>query len=99
MDEKIRQPAVAGTFYPADPNDLKVMIDGFIKLVPAAEDAAIPRAIIVPHAGYIYSGPVAATAYARIIPAHHKFTRVVLLGPSHRVAAWQPAVPVIFPHH
>ena len=86
MDEKIRQPAVAGTFYPADPNDLKVMIDGFIKLVPAAEDAAVPRAIIVPHAGYIYSGPVAATAYARIIPAHHKFTRVVLLGPSHRVA-------------
>lgn len=86
MNEKIRHPAVAGTFYPADPNDLKVMIDGFMKNVSTVEDDSVPRAIIAPHAGYIYSGPVAATAYARIIPAHNKFTRVVLLGPSHRVA-------------
>ena len=85
MNENIRQPAVAGTFYPDDPNELKTMLEGFINSVPKAEQATVPRAIIVPHAGYIYSGPVAATAYARIIPAHNKFTRVVLLGPSHRV--------------
>jgi AmmeMemoRadiSam system protein B len=85
MDDIIRQPAVAGTFYPADPHELKVMIDEFMKTVPASGDTSVPRAIIAPHAGYIYSGPVAASAYARIIPAHNKFTRVVLLGPSHRV--------------
>ncbi|MEJ2142115.1 MAG: AmmeMemoRadiSam system protein B [Gammaproteobacteria bacterium] len=85
MKENIRHPAVAGTFYPADPNELKTMVDEFISNVPATEDTSVPRAIIAPHAGYIYSGPVAATAYARIIPAHNKFTRVVLLGPSHRV--------------
>lgn len=86
MDKTIRQTAVAGTFYPADPAELQQMIDGFIENTPPpADDAPIPRAIIAPHAGYIYSGPVAASAYARIIPAHNKFTRVVLLGPSHRV--------------
>lgn len=85
MDEKIRHPAVAGSFYPADPNELKTMLEGFIKSVPETDETDVPRAIIAPHAGYIYSGPVAATAYARIIPAHNKFTRVVLLGPSHRV--------------
>jgi Predicted dioxygenase len=46
----------------------------------------IPKAIIVPHAGYIYSGPVAASAYARLTKAHDRITRVVLIGPSHRVA-------------
>lgn len=85
MDENIRHPAVAGTFYPADPDELRTMVEGFIKHVPETDETAVPRAIIAPHAGYIYSGPVAASAYARIIPAHNKFTRVVLLGPSHRV--------------
>lgn len=85
MSENIRHPAVAGMFYPADPVELKTMVEGFIKDAHATADTTVPRAIIAPHAGYIYSGPVAASAYARIIPAHHKFTRVVLLGPSHRV--------------
>ena len=86
MDKTIRQTAVAGSFYPADPVELQQMIDGFMRnTAPATNDAPVPRAIIAPHAGYIYSGPVAASAYARIIPAHNKFTRVVLLGPSHRV--------------
>lgn len=86
MDKTIRQTAVAGSFYPADPVELQQMIDGFMRnTAPVKNDAPVPRAIIAPHAGYIYSGPVAASAYARIIPAHNKFTRVVLLGPSHRV--------------
>jgi AmmeMemoRadiSam system protein B len=79
-----RQPAVAGTFYPANPQQLHQMLDYFLSDAETAEK--VPKAIIVPHAGYIYSGPVAATAYARLKKAHDLIKRVVIIGPSHRVA-------------
>ncbi len=79
----IRQPAVADMFYPADPNTLQTMIDGF--LADANVEGPVPKALIVPHAGYIYSGPVAASAYHLLEPARQKIKRVVLLGPAHRV--------------
>lgn len=79
-----RRPSVAGTFYPANPQQLHQMLDRF--LTAAASDAKTPKAIIVPHAGYVYSGPVAASAYARLKKARGLITRVVLMGPSHRVA-------------
>jgi len=79
-----RQPAVAGSFYPANPEQLHLMLDRFLN--DASTAAQAPKAIIVPHAGYIYSGPIAASAYARLKKAHDKITRVVLIGPSHRVA-------------
>jgi len=79
----IRQPAVAGLFYPAAPEELHAMIQGF--LAQAAGDGTPPKAIIAPHAGYIYSGPVAASVYARLRPLRGRIQRVVLLGPSHRV--------------
>jgi AmmeMemoRadiSam system protein B len=79
----VRNPAVAGMFYPADKTTLRAMIAGFLATHDLPETAA-PKAIIVPHAGYIYSGPIAAGAYARIAPAHETITRVVLIGPSHR---------------
>lgn len=79
-----RQPAVAGSFYPANPQQLHLMLDEYLS--DAASDEKVPKAIIAPHAGYIYSGPVAATAYARLKKAHDRITRVVLVGPSHRVA-------------
>jgi len=79
-----RQPAVAGSFYPANPEQLHLMLDQF--LAEAASTEKAPKAIIAPHAGYIYSGPVAASAYARLKQAHGRITRVVLIGPSHRVA-------------
>ena len=79
-----RQPAVAGTFYPANPIQLHQMLDGYLNDAETA--AKVPKAIIAPHAGYIYSGPVAATAYARLKKAHNLITRVVIIGPSHRVA-------------
>ena len=79
----IRKPAVAGTFYPADPAELREMISGFLK--QAKRSDGLPKAIIAPHAGYIYSGPIAASAYAQIKPARGRIKRVVLLGPSHRV--------------
>ena len=83
MSNSIREPAVAGMFYPADSSELKEMVSGLLSEV--REKADLPKAIIVPHAGYIYSGPVAATAYAQVKPLRDKIRRVVLLGPSHRV--------------
>jgi len=82
---RLREPAVAGMFYPADPQKLRSMVDGFLAAATAGADEVPPKAIIAPHAGYIYSGPVAASAYARLAPLRGKVRRVVLLGPSHRV--------------
>lgn len=79
----VRNPAVAGLFYPDDPRELHAMVAGFLDAVHAT--GTVPKAIIAPHAGYIYSGPIAASAYARIQPARGRITRVVLLGPAHRV--------------
>ncbi|MAN80589.1 MAG: extradiol dioxygenase [Rhodospirillaceae bacterium] len=81
----IRPAAVAGSFYPDRPQDLDALLarcwdDAKITVGP------VPKAIVAPHAGYIYSGAVAASAYARITPAHGRITRVILLGPCHRVA-------------
>jgi MEMO1 family protein len=79
-----RQPAVAGTFYPSNPKQLHQMLDQYLK--DAEIGPKVPKAIIVPHAGYIYSGPVAASAYARLKKGHKLITRVVIIGPSHRAA-------------
>ncbi len=81
----IREAAVAGQFYPGTASELGAEIRVFFEAVQAAEGPA-PKALIVPHAGYVYSGPVAATAYARLRPYRDRYTRVILLGPCHRVA-------------
>jgi len=78
-----RQPAVAGTFYPANPTFLHEMLSQYLADVEMGHK--VPKAIIVPHAGYVYSGPIAATAYARLRQAKDQVTRVVIIGPSHRV--------------
>ncbi len=83
----IRQPAVAGTFYPAQSDVLERQLALFLS--EAANDAptaAPPKAIIGPHAGYVYSGGVAARAYTRLASARGKISRVVLIGPSHYIA-------------
>jgi len=80
----VRKPAVAGLFYPSDPRALKAQLDALFAGVPMTP-AAVPKAIIAPHAGYIYSGAIAATAYARLKAARAEIRRVVLLGPAHRV--------------
>lgn len=82
--DRVRQPAVAGYFYPADERELRACVDDLLRAVPVVA-AAAPKAIIVPHAGYVYSGPVAASAYARVAAARARIRRVVLLGPAHRV--------------
>jgi len=72
---RARPPAVAGSFYPADPAELREQVS---RLLAAAAAGPQPKAVIVPHAGYVYSGAVAASAFRRL-----EADRVVLLGPSH----------------
>ena len=79
----IRPAAVAGQFYPASPVELELMVKS---LLSGVQDTPLPsKAIIAPHAGLIYSGPIAATVYASLQSVSEKITRVLLLGPSHRV--------------
>lgn len=81
----IRQPAVAGAFYAGNKQTLADDIEAFLDAATSATGHATPKAIIVPHAGYIYSGQTAAIAYARLIPGRKTIKRVILLGPVHRV--------------
>jgi len=81
----VRPPAVAGQFYPADPEELRTQVKGFLTAAKPAM-AGTPKAIIAPHAGYRYSGPIAGSAYACLARGRDRFQRVVLLGPSHFVA-------------
>ena len=80
----VRPPAVAGLFYPGEAEALAAEVESY--LAEAACDGPAPKALIAPHAGYIYSGPIAASAYARLADARGTVTRVVLIGPAHRVA-------------
>jgi AmmeMemoRadiSam system protein B len=79
----LRRPAVAGLFYPDNERELHAMVHNFLQAAETTGSA--PKAIIAPHAGYVYSGPVAASAYALIAPRKDTIRRVVLMGPSHRV--------------
>jgi len=86
----IRPPAVAGSFYPDNAVTLAAEIDALLddagRRKPPLADEPLPKAVIVPHAGYIYSGPVAAGAFLRLRREMGTITRVLLLGPVHRVA-------------
>ena len=79
-----RYPVFAGSFYPAHPQQLHALVSQL--LADATCAAKVPKAVIVPHAGYRYSGPVAAAVYQRLRSAEQRIKRVVLMGPSHRVA-------------
>ncbi len=80
---RIRQPAVAGSFYPADPAALRAEIESFVNAAAPATSA--PKALIAPHAGYMYSGPIAGSAYNTLRTCRDTIRSVVLLGPAHRV--------------
>jgi hypothetical protein len=81
---KVRHAAVAGSFYPADPKVLSAMIDDLLAKVTVPQITDPILAVVAPHAGYEYSGPVAAYTYAQL--KGHKYTRVVVIAPSHHVA-------------
>jgi AmmeMemoRadiSam system protein B/AmmeMemoRadiSam system protein A len=90
----VRPAAVADMFYPADARMLEDEVAGLLE--QAGEQAlapGFPKLVIVPHAGYVYSGPIAARAYAALSPARGIVRRVVLLGPCHRVPVRGLALP------
>ena len=83
MVTNVRLPAVAGLFYPKDRTELSQMLKDLLGKAQGSDVA--PKAVIAPHAGYIYSGPIAASVYAQVASARQRIRRVVLLGPAHRV--------------
>ncbi|MFN9209669.1 MAG: AmmeMemoRadiSam system protein B, partial [Betaproteobacteria bacterium] len=88
-----RPPAVAGAFYPGDASALHALLRRLLDGARAAPAAPAPKALIAPHAGYVYSGPTAAEGYTRLKPLAGRIRRVVLLGPVHRVAVRGLALP------
>lgn len=89
-----RPTAVAGGFYPDDPAALRRDVRGYLDGARSkADTAALPKAIIGPHAGYVYSGPIAGSAYAPLLPLRGRIERVVIMSPAHRVPFSGLAVP------
>jgi AmmeMemoRadiSam system protein B len=101
---EVREPAVAGSFYPGSALELRTAVQRYIaqaaraplqaRTAPPAA-ASPPKAVIAPHAGYDYSGPVAGSAFARLAALRGRVARVVLLGPAHREAFAGLAVPAV----
>lgn len=83
MARIVRPAAVAGSFYPASPDALGAQVSNYLQASQTA--IAHPKALIVPHAGYIYSGSIAASGYATLKDQETPYSRVVLIGPSHHV--------------
>ncbi len=89
INKTVRNPAVSGQFYPSDPAQLIVDVKKYLKVTPSLADSINLKeikALIVPHAGYMYSGSIAGTAYSLLSSQGENIERVVLLGPSHHVA-------------
>lgn len=87
---QVREAAVAGAFYPADPNELRAMIEGFLATAQIPLLDGVVRVLVAPHAGYVYSGAVAAHAFKAI--EGKSYRTVVLLGNSHHAAYHAAAV-------
>jgi len=83
----VRPPAVSGLFYPASAAELRSAVEGYLRQAPARNGSPAPKAVIAPHAGYVYSGPIAGSAFQTFAGAAtvNAIERVVLLGPSHFV--------------
>ena len=92
QEYRVRQPAVAGAFYPAGAAGLRAMVERFLTLAHARPIAGV-RGIVAPHAGYIYSGPVAAEAFCAAEGARDAVRRVVIFGPAHLVPITGIAAP------
>ena len=89
----IRPPAVAGTFYPADAVRLRAMVEELVAAADPSPDGRTPKALIAPHAGYVYSGPVAGRAFAALGAGAAPIRRVVVIGPAHFVPLRGLALP------
>jgi MEMO1 family protein len=96
VNSRTRPPAVAGLFYPENANELRHDVNGYIEArPPCGAEASPPKALIVPHAGYQYSGPVAGCAYRRLRDRSAGIRHVVMIGPSHRVPLRGLAAPSV----
>ena len=95
QSQQVRPPAVAGLFYPAEPARLRADVEAMLQAARSAVGvgAAPPAALIVPHAGYVYSGPTAALAWVRAEALRGTVRRVIVLGPAHRVGVRALALP------
>jgi AmmeMemoRadiSam system protein B len=93
-NREVRPPAVAGQFYPRDPDRLRAEVEQLLDQA-APVDVVAPKALIAPHAGYIYSGSVAAAAFATLRGHAAATRRVVLIGPAHYVPLRGLAVPEV----
>jgi AmmeMemoRadiSam system protein B len=77
---------VAGSFYPGDPERLAADVDAYLAEATTDPTAPTPKALIAPHAGYVYSGSIAGSAYRLLLPLRERVRRIVLIGPAHRIA-------------
>ena len=95
QSQQVRPPAVAGLFYPAEPARLRADVEAMLQAARSAVGAGDtpPAALIVPHAGYVYSGPTAALAWVQAEALRGTVRRVVVLGPTHRVGVRALALP------
>jgi len=93
----VRPAAVAGMFYPEAPSALAADVRAHLAGAQSGLSSAsiVPKALIAPHAGYVYSGPIAASVYARLAAGRETIRRVVLLGPTHRVPVRGLALPSV----
>ena len=83
---RTRSPAFAGMFYPDKPQELAATVRAYVADASPPAMQPPPKAVVAPHAGFIYSGPIAGTAYAAMAARGGQIERIVLVGPSHRVA-------------
>ncbi len=91
--EAVRPAAVAGLFYPESAAELRQLVERYLRDPPTIEAGRSPKALIAPHAGYVYSGPIAASAFRTLAADAASIERIVLLGPAHRVAVRGLALP------
>ncbi len=95
MPQATRPAAVAGLFYPDDARALRAEVARHLGAATARPGPRAPKIVLAPHAGYVYSGPIAAQAYTLLAPWRERIRRVVLLGPTHRVAVRGIAAPTV----
>ena len=92
--ESVRRSAVAGLFYPSSPRELQSMVEEYLeKASGGGHTETGPKAVIVPHAGFVYSGPIAGSALSLLRRESDQIRRIVLLGPAHRVPVRGLALP------
>jgi MEMO1 family protein len=93
MSGTTKEPNVAGSFYPLDPQELTALIDRYLGEVSTPQTDITPKAIIAPHAGFIYSGPIAASAYKSVAVRASSIKRIVVLAPTHHYQLQGACIP------